>query len=351
MLKTRYHSFIITIFIFFNGINLMAQTKDRNYYLEISKALGYSYGVNLSLDYITDNFTEVSKKAMMCKLDFKLAHGDAISSLEDELSTYMKLEKTEFEKMFMEEISKQYTFDEVTLEDAKSFVDNFTEERIKGNHEVYGEFVASLLRHNNRFISNPYKEFQEGYKQKFNSDGNVKSLGLKFTVEFPKSWKLSEGKRPHILNNLSSSDQSCDVTIQVRDFLASLDSTTLTKAEKDYVKSDAYANDTYNESFTNAYGLEYIEGLGFKDVSNYTFSKSKIDGQPCMFVKAYGVLNTGLVEIKVYSISCLLLYKNYCISFGVIINNLNDNLSEIKANYELLSEHIIRSLVLNSKWK
>ena len=59
MLKRYSSAIVFFLFFILNSINISAQTKDRNYYLELSKALGYVYGINLSLDYAIDNFPEV----------------------------------------------------------------------------------------------------------------------------------------------------------------------------------------------------------------------------------------------------------------------------------------------------
>ena len=45
-----------------------AQTKDREYYLDISKALGYSYGIELTNNLIQEKFSDLSKKALMAEL-------------------------------------------------------------------------------------------------------------------------------------------------------------------------------------------------------------------------------------------------------------------------------------------
>lgn len=75
----------IIIFIgLWSSIN--AQTKDREYYLDISKALGYSYGIELTNNLIQEKFTDLSKKAMMAQLEFKLAHEKAIIAMEEEIS-------------------------------------------------------------------------------------------------------------------------------------------------------------------------------------------------------------------------------------------------------------------------
>lgn len=45
-----------------------AQTKNREYYLDISKALGYSYGIELTNNLIQEKFSDLSKKALMAEL-------------------------------------------------------------------------------------------------------------------------------------------------------------------------------------------------------------------------------------------------------------------------------------------
>ena len=83
-------SFILTIIIITPFLT-NAQPKDREYYLDISKALGYSYGIEISNNLIQEKFSDLSKKALMAQLEYNLAHKKAIVAMENEIATKMDI--------------------------------------------------------------------------------------------------------------------------------------------------------------------------------------------------------------------------------------------------------------------
>src|SRR5690606_13761915 len=48
------------------------------------------------------------------------------------------------------------------------------------------------------YEKSPRREMLDGYRQTFQSDGTGKAQGVKYRLDFPKSWQIIEGKRPHI---------------------------------------------------------------------------------------------------------------------------------------------------------
>jgi len=62
-------------------------------------------------------------------------------------------------------------------------------------------------------------DFATGQAPRFASRGHAKSLGLSFTIRYPRSWRAKEGERPHILQNFLSTDGSgsnCNVGVRDR---------------------------------------------------------------------------------------------------------------------------------------
>ncbi|MBA7670085.1 hypothetical protein ES703_78228 [subsurface metagenome] len=54
-------------------------------------------------------------------------------------------------------------------------------------------------------ILDDFQGFVQGNRTKYTTAGNPKAQGLEIQIEFPKSWVQKEGKRPHIVQNFSSS--------------------------------------------------------------------------------------------------------------------------------------------------
>jgi hypothetical protein len=60
-------------------------------------------------------------------------------------------------------------------------------------------------------------EFRNDQAARFNSRGHAKSLGVNFTLRYPRSWRAKEGERPHVLQNFVSTDGSgsnCNVGVR-----------------------------------------------------------------------------------------------------------------------------------------
>jgi hypothetical protein len=343
---------ILFLLLMLFASNVYSQTKDLEYYLDISKALGYSYGIEITNKLIQEKFSDLSKKSMMAQLEFNLAHEKAIDAMEDEMAIIMDIGKTEFKNQILNQISTQFDIDNFSYSEASEYLKDFKPERIFGEDELYNNFVQILLRHNPRYKAVPVKEFLNNHREKFTSNNHAKSKGLNLSIEYPTSWIKQEGKRPNILQLIKSYDTSCNLTILIKDILVEMgmDKSTLSKEDRDYIYSDAFANEMINDVFTYDYGREYVDGMGLEAVADYSYDKTKIDGQPAMLVKASGKLKRGIVDMRVYTINYLILYENYMVNVGFMINSYGDNLEAEKKKYELLCELISSSLIFTEKW-
>ena len=61
------------------------------------------------------------------------------------------------------------------------------------------------------------KDFLSGQTSRFNSQGHAKSLGVNFTIRYPRSWRATEAERPHTIQNFLSADGSganCNIVIR-----------------------------------------------------------------------------------------------------------------------------------------
>jgi hypothetical protein len=343
--------FFIVILLSLSHLGV-SQTKDRDYYLDLSKALGYSYGIELTNDIIKVKFPDLAKKALMAQLDFNLAHGKSVEWIVDEISQVMNLSENEFKKQLISKIGGQFDLENFSHSEADGHLRNFKEERIKGNHELYQEFVQILLRHNPIYKSNPAKEYLNGYRTVLNTDNHPKSKGLNVSIEYPKSWLEQEGKRPNIVKLIKSYDGSCNITILIKDLISEMGAETanLSKEDLKYFKSHEFAMEMYNDVFTHSYGKEIITAMGLEEVADYSFNKTKVDGQPAMSAKASGKIKRGIVDMRVYTINYMIIYKNYAVNIGSMISGLDGNLDDQKNKYEMLSDLIVSSLIFKDKW-
>jgi len=329
-----------------------SQLKDRNYYLDMPKALGYYYGVEVSLDNIIHKYPDLSKKAMVAKMNFEIAHKKSIENLEKLMESQMKLEKNEFKKKIANEVKLKFDLTSFSHADASYFLNNFENERIKGNHDLYKEFVAILLRHNPLYVADPVLEFRLNYKNRFETDNHPKSKGLNLSLEYPKSWSSQEGKRPNIITMLRSFDGACGITILVKDIIQEIvkDKNKLSKSDLDNIKTNEFSNEIAKEMMTEKYARQYVSELGLENISDFSFKKTKLEGQPTMIVRISGDINRALVNSRMHLIHYIVIYQNYIIIIGSSISDDVNGLTHAIEKYGLLSEMIMNSLIIKNKW-
>lgn len=92
------------LFTLLISIQSFGQIKDRDYYIKMTKALGYVYGVENLNNEIIQKYPSLKIRTMQSNNDFILAHGKAISLLENELLDELKLDKRDFKTKIQDEV-------------------------------------------------------------------------------------------------------------------------------------------------------------------------------------------------------------------------------------------------------
>lgn len=50
-----------------------------------------------------------------------------------------------------------------------------------------------------KYKTNPAREYPDGFRQRFSTDGSGKARGIKLSLRLPRSWLARDGERPHIV--------------------------------------------------------------------------------------------------------------------------------------------------------
>jgi hypothetical protein len=341
---------LITIVILTLNLTLFSQTKDKEYYTDIAKAMGYYLGMELTLDLIVEKYPPLSSEAMMAKMNLKIAHE---KSMENMASIYEQASGENVDVFKNEIINKILTesdYANFSSYEATAYLHNFEEERIKGNHELYGDFVGIMLSHNSYYQSNPAKEFLDDYKNIFHTDNHSKSKGLNISISYPKSWSSQEGKRPNIITLIQNSNKDCLASLVVGDLLSGMGVTysSLSNEDIEYLKSAEFANDAINE-FEDP--KEYLLSAGLKNVTDTDSKRTTIDSQPAIIIKGRGNKSTVLADLDVYMINYIIIYEYYMINIGIMISlNEQDDTQEHINKYDLLTKLIAGSLIIKDQW-
>ena len=329
---------------------LFSQTKDKDYYTDIAKAMGYYLGMELTLDLIVEKYPALSQEAMIAKMNLKIAHEKSMENMESIYEQASGENVDLFKNEIINKILTEYDYANFSSYEATAYLHNFGEERIKGNHELYGDFVGILLSHNSYYQSNPAKEFLDDYKNIFHTDNHSKSKGLNVSISYPKSWSSQEGKRPNIITLIQNSNKDCLATLVVGDLLSEMGETysSLSNEDIEYLKSAEFANEMINE-FEDP--KEYLLSVGLKNVTDTDSKRTTIDSQPAIIIKGRGNKSTVLGDLDVYMINYIIIYEYYMINIGVMISlNEQDDPQDHINKYDLLSKLIASSLIIKDQW-
>ncbi|BAN68743.1 conserved hypothetical protein [endosymbiont of unidentified scaly snail isolate Monju] len=84
---------------------------------------------------------------------------------------------------------------------ARQFV-GLVRERAKG--KIESPILETLLLFKPDYEKRPEREFLDGYKYKYTTNGKGKAKGVAFSIEIPKTWAAKEGNRPNIVQKFVS---------------------------------------------------------------------------------------------------------------------------------------------------
>lgn len=193
----------------------------------ISQAYGFLLGQEYALTRIKKDFPELVSEVTVAQLQFNAAFPEMKSKLEGNLVQALgKQASQDLLVNLQSQLQLMIAQQVITKEIATSFLSE-VKSRSKGNIE--SPVIEYLLAV--KYEKNPSKEFSDGYRQKYQTDGLGKSQGVIVSLELPRSWAAKEGKRPHIVQKWHSENGTGTemIMLQVRD----AEGITLTKKDID----------------------------------------------------------------------------------------------------------------------
>ena len=259
---------ILAIILILLSINASSQTKDQQYYLDISKAIGYSYGVFWALEYISDTYPDLAKEVTLSKMRFNLAFRTTLDAMEEEMAQAMEITVEEYKEKLEIQMKPLLNYEGVTRNVAMDYLNNFTNSKIKGKDETTVENIKIILAHNPTYRSNPYTEIKDGFIQTVDTKDHPKSSGLELNLTCPLSWSKKEGKRPHIVYLYESPIGDCSFTVLIKDMYKALleENPNLSREEVNYYKSQQFEYDLADEMITEDYAEVFIKSLGLSTI-------------------------------------------------------------------------------------
>ena len=168
---------------------------------DIGQAYGFYLGQNYSLNQISKKYPSVSGLALIAQKEFSTTFKSSIESMDALMARYAESEWEEIKKQLTTQIESSINIEKISETQARQFVE-LVRERSKGN--IDSPVIETLLLFKAGYENNPEREFVDGYKYKYSTDGAGKAKGVAFSIEAPKTWAAKEGNRPNIVQKFVS---------------------------------------------------------------------------------------------------------------------------------------------------
>jgi hypothetical protein len=168
----------------------------------IGHTLGFTAGQAYALDKIAKRYPGLEPRVKHAKLAFDMSYKSSIQNMEGFLEHsqpgLLEQFKVELTNKLPGQLDHMGSIDQST---AERFIQTVLD-RSKG--EIETPAIETLLMFNPRYVKNPEMEMVDGHRLSYTSMGTGKAKGIKFSVEYPRSWVAKEAKRPNIVQKFHS---------------------------------------------------------------------------------------------------------------------------------------------------
>lgn len=166
----------------------------------LSQAYGFVIAQKHTLERISTQYPDLIPLVHLAQARFASTFPEVKAQLEAELRGALGPENVDqFAKKTAETLRATLDRQPLTAETAANFLDQ-VQARARG--EIESPILEYLLTV--KYASNPAREFLDGFRQRFNTDGGGKSRGIKLSLQLPRSWAAQDGERPHIVKKWTS---------------------------------------------------------------------------------------------------------------------------------------------------
>lgn len=171
----------------------------------LAKDIGQTYGFYLGQDYslneISKKYPSMSRLALIAEKEFSATFKSSIEGMDALMSKHAKTEWERIKGQLTNQIANSINIEQITESQARQFIE-LVRQRAKGNIE--SPVIETLLLFKSGYEKHPEREFLDGYKYKYTTNGAGKAKGVAFSIEAPKTWAAKEGNRPNIVQKLVS---------------------------------------------------------------------------------------------------------------------------------------------------
>ncbi|HHY0492714.1 TPA: hypothetical protein ACVU46_004508 [Vibrio parahaemolyticus] len=328
---------IIIILLIINFIpNAFAEVKLTNALAkDIGKTYGYYLGQNYSLDRIENNYPHMSGAVLVARTEFSARFKRSIDGMDLFMTNSINEEWVRIKKQLNNQISGTLSNTHMSEYQSSQFIE-LVRERAKG--KIESPILETLLMFNSSYENKPEKEFLDGYKYKYISNGDGKSKGVAFSIEVPKTWLSKEAGRPNIVQKFVSENGR-----GTRMFMVLIHNMPLQPGEEiterdisDFLNPKEINNFIPDGATADSYGKLTLEGLpGYWIKYNVNYSRMR------------DTINMECIGYTIF-------YKNKMIQLqGQVHTSINGKIIDKDGleKYENLFDQMANTLVLTSIYR
>ena len=196
-MKHKIYVMAMFLGLFVWSANAIAEIKLTNALAkDIGQAYGFYLGQAYSLSEISKKYPSLSGLALIGEKEFSATFKSSIEGMDAIMMKHAKSEWQKIKNQLTKQIADSINIDQITELQARQFIE-LVRQRAKGNIEP--PVIETLLIFKSGYEKNPEREFLDGYKYKYTTNGSGKAKGVAFSIESPKTWAAKEGSRPNIV--------------------------------------------------------------------------------------------------------------------------------------------------------
>lgn len=201
-MRIIFHQFSIILLLSAFALNAYAEIMLSNALAkDIGQAYGFYLGQNYSLSEISKKYPSLSGLALIAEKEFSATFKSSIEGMDALMAKYAESEWKKIKKQLTNQIASSINIEKISEIQARQFVE-LVRKRAKGN--IDSPVIETLLLFKFGYENNPEREFLDGYKYKYSTNGVGKAKGVAFSIESPKTWVAKEGNRPNIAQKFVS---------------------------------------------------------------------------------------------------------------------------------------------------
>ena len=168
---------------------------------DLSQTYGYYNGQKLSIDRIKNKFPALTAKATYAQMTFDLVFKSSYENIGRELKKILKQHWPAYKSQMRQKLKSANSFTQMSQKQAEAFINTVG---LRGKGQIESPVLETLLAYKPEFQNSPATEFSRGFKSTYRTKGHPKAKGVDLQVEYPRSWRAKEGKRPNVVQLFTS---------------------------------------------------------------------------------------------------------------------------------------------------